>query len=130
MPRWQQQQPHIWRVEQLLQLKDAQNTVDFDLCSFGHHCKASTRLLALNWTNLVDTIRQRPNRSKCTCATHNFDPLHHDHTTGTYQIPSDLSDLIAATLSIEPRESNDLMVDNTDYAAYLPLDPYYIDHIP
>ena len=129
-PRWQQQQPHIWRADQLLQLKDAHNTVDFDLCSFGHHCKASTRLLALNWTNLVDIIRQRPNRSKCTCTSHHFDPLHHDLTTGTFQLPPDLSDLIAATLSIEPRESSDLMVDNTDYTAYLPLDPYYMDHLP
>ena len=130
MPRWQQQQPHIWRTEQLLQLKNEHNTIDFDLCSFGHHCKAPTRMLALNWSNLVSNIRQRLNRSKCNCHTHNFDPQYNHRTTGTFQIPPDLSDLIVSTLRIQPRQSDTLIVDTTDYAAYLPLDPYYFDHIP
>ena len=129
-PRWQQQQPHIWRTEQLLQLKTEHNTIDFDLCSFGHHCKAPTRLLALNWSNLVNSIRQRRNRSKCNCQTHNFDPQYHQLTTGTFQIPPDFSDLIVSTLCIEPRQSDTLLADCTDYASYLPLDPYYFDHIP
>ena len=129
MPRWHQQQPHIWRTEQLLQLKTEHNTIDFDLCTFGHHCKAPTRLLALNWTNLVNQIRQRPNHSKCNCQFHNFDPTYHSRTNGTFQIPTTLVDLIASTLHIQPSQSHSMLTEQTDYTAYLPLDPYYPDHL-
>ena len=128
-PKWQKQHPHIWRATQLQQLRTHYNTIDFDLCSFGHHCKASTRLLALNWPNLTDTIRQRPNSSKCTCHKHDFDPHYQQQTAGSFHFPQQFSDLIVSTLQILPRQQSTSLLDDTDYAAYLPLDPYYYDHI-
>ena len=123
-PKWQQQHPHIWRATQLQQQR-----IDFDLCSFGHHCKGGTRLLALKWPALTDTIQQRPNCSKCTCNRHDFDPQHPQLTIGTFYLPRLLTDLIVSTLQIAPRRQSTAITDTVDYAAYLPLDPYHFDHI-
>ena len=106
------------------------NTIDFDLCSFGHHCKASTRLLALNCPTLTDTIRLRPNSSKCTCYRHNFDPHYQKLAAGSFHFPQQFSDLLVNTLLIQPRQQTTSIVADIDYTAYLPLDPYYTDHNP
>ena len=128
-PKWHMQQPHIMRAQQLQQLRTAHNTTDFDMCTFGHHCKDSTRILVIHWPELIQTIQQRPHRSKCTCTQHNFDMQHQQQVHGTLYLPPALTDLIVSTLQLTPRSDSIDILDDADYAAYLPLDPYYLDHL-
>ena len=60
---------------------------------------------------------------------HTFDQQLHQQSTGTYQLPSALTELIVQTLQHKPRQQATTIVDSIDYTSYLPLDPYYHDHI-